>query len=125
MNNKKGFTLIELVLVIAVMGILGVIITLNLSSTLKDANQRKCDDFVLEIEEAACVYTNLTNKVVTCTRSNCPPVSLGVLVSEGQIKSESDACTGEDLDLNETVTISWDNSGEKKCVYNGVKEYAK
>lgn len=124
-NRKKGFTLIEMLMVIAVMGLVGVIITVSLTGTLKDLNQKKCDDFVLEVEEAACVYTNLSNKEIKCTRGDCDPVPLSILVSEGQIKSETDACTNGELDLDATVTISWDATGEKKCVYNGVREYAK
>lgn len=124
-NRKKGFTLIELLLVIAIMGVIGVIATISLTSTLKNTNQRKCDDFVMEVEDAACVYSSLSNKEIVCTRTNCPPISLEVLVREGQITSEVDACTGKDIDLTKTVTVSWDDNGEKTCTYNGVKEYAK
>ena len=124
-NRKKGFTLIELLLVITIMGTIGVIATLSLNHTLQNANQRRCDDFVLEVEEAACVYSSLSDKEVICTRDNCPPITLDVLVREGHIKSEKDACTGEDIDLTKHVTITWDDTGEKKCEYNGVKIYAK
>jgi len=124
-NRRNGFTLIEILMVVAIMGVIGIIITVSLTDTLKDVNQKKCDDFVTEIEEAACVYTSLSNNVVNCTRSNCAPIPLSILVSEGQIKSETDACTGGDIDLNKTVTVSWDNNGEKTCVYNGVRKYAK
>lgn len=124
-NKKNGFTLIELLMVVAVLGLVGVIITVSLTYTLQDLNQKKCDDFVIELEEAACVYTSLSNKEIKCTRDDCNPVPLSILVSEGQIKSETDACTGDDIDLTQTVTISWDSNGEKKCVYNGVREYAK
>lgn len=124
-NRKKGFTLIELLLVIAIMGAIGVIATVSLTHTLQNTNQRKCDDFVKEVEDAACVYSGLSNKEIICTRTNCPPISLSILVSEGQITSETDACTGKDIDLTKTVTVTWDDDGEKKCTYNGVKKYAR
>lgn len=124
-NRKKGFTLIELLLVITIMGTIGVIATLSLNHTLQNANQRRCDDFVLEVEEAACVYSSLSDKEIICTRDNCPPITLDVLVREGHIKSEKDACTGEGIDLTKHVTVTWDDTGEKKCEYNGVKIYAK
>ena len=124
-NRKKGFTLIELLMVIAIMGVIGVIVTISFSGTLKNTNQRKCDEFVKEVEDAACVYSGLTNKEVICNRNNCEPIRLEILVKEGHIKSEKDACTGQDIDLSETVTISWSNEGEKICEYNGVKEYAR
>ena len=124
-NRKKGFTLIEILAVVAIMGILGVIITISLTNTLQNTNQKKCDDFVQEIEDAACVYSGLSDKEIVCTRNSCDPISLRILVEEGQISSEVDACTGGNIDLEETVTISWDSQGEKTCTYNGVKEYAR
>ncbi len=124
-NRKKGFTLIELLIVIAVISIIGVMATISLTSTLKNTNQQKCDDFVKELEDAACVYSGLSNKEIVCTRDNCAPIKLDILVSEGLITSEVDACTGSDIDLNATVTVSWNSEGEKTCTYNGVKTYAK
>ena len=124
-NRKKGFTLIELLMVIAIMGVIGVIATISLTNTLKSTSQRKCDEFVLEVEEAACVYSGLSNKKVVCTRNDCDPISLDILVKEGHIKSETDACTGGNIDLTQTVTVSWNADGEKTCTYNGVKEYAR
>ena len=123
MKNKKGFTLIELIVVVAIMALLGTVITVSLTGTLQEANQDECDEFVREVEDAACVYSQLSNKKVICNRTDCAPIKLSILVSEGMIESETDACTGEAIDLNQTVTITWDNTGEKKCEYNGVKVY--
>lgn len=122
-NRKKGFTLVEMLLVVAIMGALGIIITISLTQTLKDTNQKKCDDFVKEVEDAACVYSGLSNKEIICTRTNCAPIKLDVLVREGQVVSEIDACTNKEIDLDETVTITWNDEGEKICTYNGDKTY--
>lgn len=122
-NIKKGFTLIEMLLVVAIIGALGVIITINFTHTLKNTNQKKCDEFVKEVEDAACVYSGLSNKEITCTRNNCAPIKLDVLVREGKIVSEVDACTNKPIDLQKTVTVTWNSVGEKTCTYNGVKTY--
>jgi len=124
-NKKNGFTLIEVLLVVAVMSVIGVIITVNLTSTLNNTHQEDCDNFVNEVEDAACVYVGLYNKEIQCTRSSCDPIKLSLLVREGLIESETDACTGNQINENETVTVSWDATGEKKCTYNGVKVYEK
>lgn len=121
--KNKGFTLIELIVVVAIMALLGTIITVSLSGVLSDTNQKQCDEFVREVEDAACVYTGLSGKLVVCNRTNCDPIKLNILVSEGLIESESDACTGGDIDLEETVTVTWNDDGEKICEYNGVKTY--
>ena len=124
MKNKNGFTLIELIVVVAIMALLGTVITVSLTNTLQQANQDDCDKFVREIEDAACVYSQLSDKKVICNRTDCAPIKLSILVSEGMIESEVDVCTGQSIDLEQTVTITWDaETGEKKCEYNGVKIY--
>lgn len=121
--KNRGFTLIELLAIIVVMGIVGVITAVSLNLTMENTNQKKCDDFVKEIEDAACVYAGLSNQQVVCNRDNCE-FKLNLLVTGGLIESEKDACTGNSIDLEETVKVTWDETtGEKKCEYNGVKEY--
>ena len=122
-NRKKGFTLIEMILVVALLSVIGIVITVNLTGTLKDTNQKKCDDFVSEIETAACTYVGWSYREIACNRPGCD-INISILVNEGLIKSETDACTGEDIDMNATVSVQWDSTtGEKSCTYNGVKIY--
>ena len=63
--KNRGFTLIELLIVVAILGVIGVIITVSVTGTLNEQNQKSCDAFVQELEDAACVYAELTNKDVT------------------------------------------------------------
>jgi len=123
--KNKGFTLIELLVVIAVLGLVGTIATISLNGSLLGANQRQCDEFVKEIEDAACVYASLSTNKKECNRDKCDPIKLGELINQGLVEVRKDACTGNDIDLNETATVTWNESGEKICEYNGVKEYAK
>jgi len=122
-NENKGFTLIELLIVVAVMAALGTIITVSLTNVLGNTNQSQCDEFVKQIEDAACVYAGLSDKEIICYKNNCDPIRLNLLIKEGLIDDEIDVCTGKNIDINETVTVSWDDNGEKKCTYNGVKVY--
>lgn len=123
MKNKKGFTLIELLVVIAVFAVIGTIVTVSLTSTLEDAKVKECNEFVLDIEEAACVYAGLQSNREKCNRESCPPIRVGTLIADGLLEVTNDMCTGDDINLNETVTVSWNDSGEKTCEYNGVKTY--
>ena len=123
MNMKnKGFTLIEILVVIAILGVAGTVITISLNTTLHNANQKRCDEFVRKIEDAACAYTSMSKKTVVCNRNNCAPIKLSTLISEGFIEEETDVCTGNAIDANQTVTITWPNN-EKICTYNGEKTY--
>lgn len=125
MNNKKGFTLIELLIVIAILGLLGIIVTINLNKTLNQANQKRCNAFVEELEDAACTYVELKDQEVLCNRENgCDSIKVGVLLRAGLITSEKNACTGEDINEEDTVSITWNNN-EKNCHYEGARVYAR
>lgn len=119
--NNKGFTLIELLIVIAVMGLLGTIITVNLTNTLNNTKDNNCTEFVNSIEEAACVYVELSDSKVNCSRTGCT-FKLELLINEGLVEEKLDECTKKELDKNATITVSY-NNGEKICTYNGVKKY--
>lgn len=123
--NNKGFTLIEILVVVAILGMLGVVVTISLGSTLENVKQKECDAFIEEIESGACVYASLSNKLIECNIENCSPIPLEILVQEGMIKSEKDACTGGNINLKETVSVIWNKRGEKYCTYNGVRVYEK
>lgn len=121
--KNKGFTLIELLIVITIMASIGIVISVSLSGTLQNTHQKECDEFVTKIENAACVYVGLSTKEVVCNRTTCSPIRLELLIKEGLIEEEPDVCTGTDININETVSITWDETGEKHCEYNGVKKY--
>ena len=122
--NNKGFTLIELLVVIAIVGSLGTIITISLNKTLKNTNDNSCKKFVQEVEEAGCTYASKKFKEVPCTREKCD-LKLSTLIKEGLIEDGIDDCTGKNIDKTKTVSVTWNDAGEKDCHYNGVREYAK
>ena len=113
--KNKGFTLIEIIVVIGIMGVIASIITISLTGTLNSTKKDECDNFVKEIEEAACAYASFNNK--------CEDIPLSLLVEEGLIISETDKCTQKNLDLEATVSVEWNSKGDKICTYNGDKDY--
>lgn len=122
MKNKNGFTLIELLTVITLLGLIGTIITINLVNSLHETRVTDCERFVSNIEDSACVYASLSS--TDCSRSNCPAISLDVLIQNGYVDEDKlDACTMKEIDKTKTVSVTWNADGEKKCTYNGVREY--
>ena len=123
--NNKGFTLIELLAIIVIIGLLGTVATISLTKTHQNINQNSCDEFVKEIEDAAYVYVNKYNKEIVCDYDSCEPIKVEYLINEGLIQNEIDTCTGKEIDKNATVSITWNEEGEKICHYNGERVYAR
>lgn len=131
--NNKGFTLMELLAVVAVLGVMGVVVTINLMKSFDNTNQKVCDDFVTKIQDSACVLANLamnTNNPdsdyeVTCSRSGCT-LYLRDLVRNGYIEEEKDKCAKDaPINLNARINVSWNANGEMICEYMGNKVYQK
>ena len=80
-NNKKGFTIVELVIVIAVIAILSAVLIPTFGSVIADANE------VARDEEAKNVYTTYITKTVQAGQDP---------VTEGYVRIE----TGKDTSNN-------------------------
>ena len=118
MINNKGFTLIEIIAVIAILGVIGTVFIVSLSNTLNKTQVSECENFVSNIESAACTFASLH-----CSRDEECNITLNTLINEGLFTKEDDDCTGKAIDGEATVSVTWDAKGEKKCTYNGVREY--
>lgn len=121
--KNKGFTLIELLSVIAILAVIGLIITLNFTSTVNDTTKANCDRFVEEVENAACVYAALPEYSALCGRGlgRCT-ITIESLQEAGLLDAEVNSCNSKPINLTDTVTVTWDNDGYKKCYYNGDRE---
>lgn len=63
--NKKGFTLIELVVVIAILGILALVAIPRFTGMRADANESAVISNLRNIQTAAEVYASANNKTIT------------------------------------------------------------
>lgn len=120
-NKKNGFTLVEMILVVAIMGSLAVIFTISLNATLNNTNEKKCEEFIKEVEDAACVYASMSDRETVCNRTYCEPIRLELLIKNGLVTSEYNYCADEEINIDDTVSVTWNEYGEKICTFNGVK----
>ncbi|MGB3913054.1 MAG: prepilin-type N-terminal cleavage/methylation domain-containing protein [Syntrophomonadaceae bacterium] len=113
-RDSKGFTLVELMVVLLIIGILIAIAIPIYNSTQKNAKQRACDANIRTIEGAAAQYYS--------TVGEWPSMSDLTTATDDEdnryIKENPQCPFGENLDEN-TVTYEIDeNTGEVRCLVN-------
>lgn len=110
-NNKKGFTLIELVIVIAILAILALILVPAISKYVENANTSKNQ------ASARTIYTN-----AVLAHSTKPDMDNGKLVTEVKALSNvkaGDVVTVKVDDVTKEVTEISYTTGGKKITFNG------
>lgn len=104
--NKKGFTLIELMVTVGLLALMGVIIGVNITSILK-STQKNEEDFDKEtIEKAACVYYSSEE----LNPSGSTNITVKNLIKSGLLDETYQTENGKI-----TITV---NDNEKICSYN-------
>ena len=127
--NKKGFTLIEIILAIAIMAILILILVPNIFIILNKNNEKSCNSLKSNIESAAKMYV-INNKYdlgFSCDGSNSfKDITLHTLVDSGYLKLDGTDNIMNPIDdsvvpLTATVTVTFDcSSKDFTYVINGI-----
>ncbi len=107
--NKNGFTLIELMITIALLSLVGVVLSVNMVRLINDQKDDKKVEFKELIEEAACTYVILSD-----ANWNGFYVEGNVLVSEGMIDEEVNGYQA----ANYRVSVTMEN-GKRTCTLEG------
>lgn len=111
--KKNGFTLIEILVVIALLAAVSVTVGVSMSGMTKRENEKKIKEYQTTIEEAACVYAEVKNITSNST------VSIGTLIDSGYLrKNLTNPSTKKNIEEERTksVNIKWINN-EKKCEF--------
>jgi len=99
LRNKKGFTLIEVVVILAVIGILAAVLTPMLTSYIDDARQRRAESDVKAIGAAICAFNkDLRKWPIYQTKDAATPVD--VLYSDAGDGAAGAAAKGFDTSSN-------------------------
>lgn len=107
---KKGFTLVELIGVIIVLGVLGLIAVVSVSGTLKDSKEKLCESQLDSFVEAAKTFmsANIHRLPVEEAPST---VTLRELKDEGLIEDDVKNPKTEEL-FSDDIVITVTKSGK-------------
>lgn len=84
LNNQKGFTLIEMLIVLMIISVLIILIVPNLGKKGKEVNEKGCHALVSVVQAQTDAYI---------LEKGSAPTSLDVLVNDGYIKEEQKTCS--------------------------------
>lgn len=105
--NNKGFTLIELILVVAIIALLTLVFTPNVVTLINKNNTNTYNDTIKSVENAAKIYVsdNRYDLGITCT-NNKVNISIDKLIETGDLtKMPVNPCKNQALDFTTTETV--------------------
>ena len=123
--NRKGFTMVELLVVISLIAIMSILIAINMTGILSEQNSSSFNSVQSKIESAACTYIDMQENHALRDQyknnSSGGTVNLSTLIQKGLIDGEiKDPRNGKTLEEEQStlnVTIKWVNK-QKTCTLN-------
>ncbi len=121
---NKGFTLIELIITIGLMAILGYLLVANLGTTLTNEQDKQYEEFKDTLENAACVYIDLSEASslkASCLRNGSCTISLETILRKGLISEDDlvNPSSNTRISTDMVVRVSYVNQ-VKTCTLEGL-----
>ena len=119
--NKKGFTIIELIMVIVIISILSLVLVPNIITFNNKNKIKSCESLEKNIISAAKIYVtnNKYDLGFGCSETTKTiTITLQTLVDSGDLISPiTNPMTKDEIDLNKTITVTYDCTN-KTFTYN-------
>ena len=117
--NEKGFTLIEVIVSIALLAFIGVAVGISLNRTLKDNAVTNYNEFVEKVKSASMLYVNNTPDVINgLNEDSFKVIKVKELIDNGYIKDNlKNPDTGEKINPDDKVKISYNSDNELTIEY--------
>ena len=119
--NRKGFTLIEVLLVIAILAIIMILLVPNIFVLVEKNEQNSCNTIVKNIESAAKIYVSENKYDLGFTCGGTKNITFQTLVDSGDLVLDStgkiiNPITNKEILLNNIVEVTY-NCTTKEFVY--------
>ena len=89
MMNKKGFTLVEILVSIGLLALLGSVIAISLNRVFKDNNIKNYNEYVEKVKSSAMLYVNNTVDIINDLNDSWfKIITIGDLVDNGYFKDK-------------------------------------
>ena len=116
--NKKGFTIIELIMVIVIISILSLVLVPNIITFNNKNKIKSCESLEKNIISAAKIYVTNNKYDLGFGCSEAKKIKLKTLVDSGDLSSPiTNPMTKDKIDLNKTITVTYDCTN-KAFTYN-------
>ena len=114
MKNKKGFTLVEILVSIGLLALLGSVIAISLNRVFKDNNIKNYNEFVEKVKSSAMLYVNNTVDIINdLNDSSFKIITIGNLTDNGYVDDALvNPNTDKKIDKNEKIKVSYDSDHE-------------
>ena len=109
--KKKGFTLVELIGVLVILGLIATFSVPALTKTMKDSSEKQYNEYLKNITLAA---ENYFHSETDGTLNDKYFIKIKTLYDSGYLKKEKNPKTNEDNNENSTVMISKNEDGTEK-----------
>lgn len=109
--NKNGFTLIETIMVIAILALLMLILVPNVISLINKNNIKSCQNLEASIKNAAKVYITNNKYQLGFSCDTAKEIAIQTLVDSGDLKLTDNKLvnpvSGKDIPLNSTIKVTY------------------
>ena len=119
MRNKKGFTLVEVLVSIGLLALLGSVIAISLNRVFKDNNIKNYNEYVEKIKSSAMLFVNNTVDIINDLNDNSfKIITIGDLIDNGYVNDTLvNPNTDEKVGKEEKIQVSYDSDHELIVTY--------